>query len=155
LGGNRKPIAQSYQRSVRRWAKNLQTSTLAFDIAQFFPSLNHLLLPNILDNAGFDPKVSRFFSNYLISRKTQYLWNDFISPLFNADVGVGQGSAPILSVVYISLIFHIFEKRIKNLHIPVSLLSFVNNGLIISQEKTFEKADASLLFPLSNVMGLL
>ena len=36
------------------WAKNLTTSTLAFDIAQFFPSLNHQLLPLILDKVGLD-----------------------------------------------------------------------------------------------------
>ena len=27
------------------WAKGLRTSVLAFDIVQFFPSLNHQLLP--------------------------------------------------------------------------------------------------------------
>ena len=55
-----------------KWVKNLQTSTLTFDIAQFFPSINHQLLLLILNKASFDSKVSSFFSNYLISRKTQY-----------------------------------------------------------------------------------
>jgi len=36
------------------WVKNLSTSTLAFDIAQFFPLLNHYLLTLILGKAGFD-----------------------------------------------------------------------------------------------------
>jgi len=36
------------------WVKNLITSTLAFDIAQFFPSLNHQLLSLILDKASLD-----------------------------------------------------------------------------------------------------
>lgn len=54
------------------WVRNIATSTLAFDIAQFFPSLNHCLLPHILSKAGFDPKVKHFFSNYLVRRKTQY-----------------------------------------------------------------------------------
>jgi len=36
------------------WVKNLSTSTLAFDIAQFFPSLNHYLLSLILEKVGFD-----------------------------------------------------------------------------------------------------
>ena len=31
------------------WVKNLTTSTLVLNIAQFFPSLNHQLLPSILD----------------------------------------------------------------------------------------------------------
>jgi len=59
-----------------------------------------------------------------------------LSPL-SVDVGDGQGSAlsPILSALFIALIFHIFEKRIKNLNILASFLSFVYNELFISQEK--------------------
>ena len=59
------------------WVRNLATSTLVFDISQFFPLLNHQLLTLILGKVGFDPKVVKFFSNYLISRKTQYFWNSF------------------------------------------------------------------------------
>ena len=55
------------------WVKSLLTSTLAFDIAQFFPSLNHQLLPLILNKAGFDPRISVFFQDYLVGRKTCYL----------------------------------------------------------------------------------
>ena len=51
------------------WIKNLTTSTFAFDIAQFFPSLNHQLLPLILDKAGLDCKILTFFKNYLVGRK--------------------------------------------------------------------------------------
>ena len=75
-----------------RWIKKLQTSTLAFDIAQLFPSLNHQLLPKFLNKAGFNPRISGFFSDYLISKKTQYLWNSFTSSFFNVDVDIGQGS---------------------------------------------------------------
>ena len=82
------------------WAKNLTTNTLAFNIAQFFPSLNHQLLPLILDKAGLDQKISTFFKNYLVGRKTKYLWNNLISLFFNVNIGVGQGLAlsPILSM---------------------------------------------------------
>ena len=40
---------------------------------------------------------------------------------------------PVLSALYIFPIFHIFEKRIKNLliSISVSLLLFVDDGLFI------------------------
>jgi len=55
------------------WVKNLYNSTVAFDITQFFPSLNHQLLPLILNKVGFDHKVLKFFSNYLVDRKTKYL----------------------------------------------------------------------------------
>jgi len=37
---------------------------------QIFPSLNYQLLSLIIRKAGFDPKVSHFFSNYLVERKT-------------------------------------------------------------------------------------
>ena len=36
------------------WVKNLSTSTLAFDISQFFPSLNCQLLLLIIDKVGLD-----------------------------------------------------------------------------------------------------
>jgi len=70
------------------WVKNLTTSMLAFNIMQFFPSLNHQLLSSILDKAGFNSKISFFFQNYLVSRKTKYIWNSFSSPFFNVNVGV-------------------------------------------------------------------
>jgi len=55
------------------WAKGKTTSTLAFDILQFFPSLNHHLLTSILNKAGLEPKVATFFVNYLVQRKTNYI----------------------------------------------------------------------------------
>jgi len=54
------------------WVKNLSTSTFAFDIAQFFPSLNHYLLTLILKKAGFTSCIVSFFANYLVGRKTNY-----------------------------------------------------------------------------------
>ena len=65
------------------------------------------------------------------------MWNHFVSPFFKANVGVNQGST-----LYIASIFHIFEKRTKNLLFPiqVSTLSFVDDGLLISQEKSYEKS---------------
>ena len=54
------------------WIKNTSTSTLAFDITQFFPSLNHHLLTCILKKAGLDNCIVNFFANYLVGRKTNY-----------------------------------------------------------------------------------
>jgi len=71
------------------WVKNLSTSTLVFNIAQFFPLLNHCLLTLILKKAEFDNHVTSFFTNYLVDRKTNYFWNNFISPIFNVNIGVG------------------------------------------------------------------
>jgi len=55
------------------WVRDLYMSTLAFDVAQFFPSLNYQLLLIILNKASFDSYISFFFSNYLINRQTQYI----------------------------------------------------------------------------------
>ena len=54
------------------WVKNLSTSTLAFNIVQFFPSLNHQLLSLIMKKAGFDDQIVSFFMNYLVDRKANY-----------------------------------------------------------------------------------
>jgi len=116
------------------WVKNRTTSILAFDIAQFFPSLNHHLLTLSLEKAGLDLKVNSFFVDFLVQRKTNYLWNEFSSPTYEVNVGVGQGSVPlpILSALYLSPLLYILEKHLKTLNIPVSLISFVNDSLFIS-----------------------
>jgi len=116
------------------WVKNLTTSTLVFDIAQFVPSLNHQLLPLILNKTRLDCKISMFFKNYLIGTKTKYLWNKFISPPFNVNIGVRQESSlsPILSALYLSPIFLSLENCLKILKIPISIVSFVDNSLFIS-----------------------
>jgi len=71
------------------WAKGKTTSTLAFDISQFFSSLNHRLLTLILEKVGLEPRVSSFFANYLVKRKTNYVWNDLQSLDFEVNIGVG------------------------------------------------------------------
>jgi len=93
----------------------------------------------ILEKAGLDPKATAFFANYLIQRSTKYLWNNLSSPLLEVNVGVGQGSVllPILSTLYLSPFLYILENRFKNLNIPISILSFVDNGLFIVQNKSF------------------
>ena len=55
------------------WAKGLKTSIIAFNIAQFFPSLNHSMLTSILSYFGFANCIVHFFSNYLVGRSTEYL----------------------------------------------------------------------------------
>ena len=101
-------------------------------------------------------KISLFFSDYLVNRKTCYSWNSFTSSFFSADIGVGQELAlsPILSAFFIAPIFHIFRKRIKNLNISISFLSFIDDELFISQEKFFVNTNANL-FCSYNIMSLL
>ena len=138
------------------WVKGKATSTLAFDISQFFPLLNHHLLTLILKKTGLKPKVSSFFANYLIMRKTNYLWNDLLSPSFTVNVGVGQESAfsPILLALYLTSFLYILEKCLINLKIPVSILSFVDDGLIIAQNKSLDISN-SYLFCSYNVLSKL
>ena len=75
------------------WTVGLMTSVVAFDIAQFFPSINHDFLIKVMEKFGFPECLVAFFRSYLVGRKTRYAWNDFISEPFEASVGVGQGSA--------------------------------------------------------------
>ena len=139
------------------WARGRSTSTLAFDISQFFPSLNHQFLISILEKADLDMKVMNFFVNYLIQRNTKYLWNDISSPLFKVNVGVGQGSvlSPILSSLYLSPLLYIIEKMFKNLNIPISILSFVDDGLFIVQNKSFSISNTHLFCSYNILSNLL
>jgi len=86
-------------------------SIFAFKIAQFFLLLNYQLLPIILDKVSFDLKILFFFSNYLIGRKTKYLWNSFISSFFYVNIDIGQES--VLSPIFLHFIcfFFIFLKK--------------------------------------------
>ena len=110
----------------------------------------------MLGKAGFDSKVVHFLSNYLVSRKTWYFWNNFSSSLFNVDVRVGQGSAlsSILSALYFAPVLYILEKRLKSLKIPISMLSFIDNGLFCTQSKSFSFLN-SLLFCSYNMVSIL
>jgi len=78
------------------------------------------------------------------------------SPDFEVNVGVEQGLAlsPILSALYLTLFLHILEKRLKNLKIPISMLSFVDNELIIAQNSSILISN-SQLFCSYNVLSKL
>jgi len=75
-----------------------------------------------------------------------YLWNDLSSHFFEVNVEVGQGSAlsPILSILYLSLLLYILENRFKNLNIPISILSFIDDGLFIVQNKSIFTSNSHL-----------
>jgi len=131
------------------WLKQCHTSIIAFDITQFFPSLNYHFLSIYLKKAGLSTNIREFFNSYYSGRSISYLWNSFLSPMFDTNVGVGQGSAlsPILSAIYLLPIIKTFKKRIKNLKesIPTDILSFVDDGLLISQEKSYSLSSSFLL----------
>jgi len=72
-----------------------------------------------------------------------------MSPSFNVNVSISQGSilSPILSALYLAPIIKMFKKRIKNLNkeIPTDILSFVDDRLLISQEKSYSLSNSFLL----------
>jgi len=131
------------------WLRQCYTSVIAFDIAQFFPSLNHEFLSICLKKARLNANVVGFFNSYHSNHSTTYTWNNFSSPAFNTNVSVGQGSAlsPILSAIYLAPVIKIFKKRLKNLkeNILTDILSFVDDGLLISQEKSYLLSSSFLL----------
>ena len=141
----------------RCWSKGRTTSTLAFDISQFFPSLNHHFLILILEKAELCSKVTSFFANYLVQRSTNYIWNDLPSPFFKVNIGVSQGSAllPILSTLYLSPLLYIIENRFKNLKLPISILSFIDNGLFIVQNKSLTVSNSHLFCSYNILSNLL
>ena len=73
------------------------------------------------------------------------------------DIGVGQGSAlsPILSALYILSVFHILEKHLKILKIPVSILSFMDDGLFIVQNKSLIVFNSILFYSYNVVFFIL
>ena len=58
--------------------------------------------------------------------------------------------SPILSALYLAPILHIFENYLKILKILVSILSFVDDGLLITQSKTLSISN-SLIFCSYNI----
>jgi hypothetical protein len=117
------------------WAQGLKMSIVAFDITQFFPSLNHEMLMAVLAWRGFLKHVRKFFASYLVGRGTRYLWNSFSSDRRSADMGVGQSSALslVLSALYLTPVIKLFESQA--VHLNCDVLSYVNDGTLIVQAK--------------------
>ena len=80
-----------------------------------------------------------------------------MSPDFKVNIRVGQESAlsPILSALYLTLFLYILEKCLKNLKIPISILSFVDDGLIIAQNKSIDILNTYLFYSYSILSKLL
>jgi len=130
------------------WLKQCHMSVLAFDITQFFPSLNHQFLSICLKKAGLNANVIHFFNSYHSNRSTSYSWNTFTSLSFNVNVGVSQGSAlPHFICFILSPNHKNVQKRMENFNkeIPTDILSFVDDGLLISQEKSYSLSNSFLL----------
>ena len=110
-----------------------------------------------LTKVDLNYKVTFFFEDFLVKRKTNYTWNKFSSPMFKVNVEVDQGStlSSILSALYLSSFLYILEKRLKTINIPVSLLSFVDDGLFIFQNKSIDVSYSQLFCSYNVLSGLL
>jgi len=77
--------------------------------------------------------------------------------LFNINIGVGQESmlSPILSALYLSSIFLSLENCLKILKIPIFIISFVNDGLFISQNKSIVHSNTNLFCSYNIILSLL
>ena len=77
-------------------------------MSQFYPSINQDILARILRKQGFHSSLCAFMVNYLLNRKTQFLFNNKLTPTFDFSTGVGQDSSlsPILSGLYIAPAIH-------------------------------------------------
>jgi Reverse transcriptase (RNA-dependent DNA polymerase) len=120
------------------WAGGLQTSVVAFDIAQFFLSINHDVLLQVIDRSGFPPCMGRFFHSYLVGRCTTYKWNAFMSDPYLVDVGVGQGSAlsPVLSSLCLVPILKLFSA--SDIGCQVNVMSYMDDGTLITRSPRLE-----------------
>jgi len=70
---------------------------------------------------------------------------------------MGQGFAllPILSALYLSPFIYILEKHLKNLKISISIISFVDDGLFVSQSKSFNILNSCLYYSYNILTNLL
>ena len=98
------------------------------------------------------------FSPIILWVERRTIYGTISSPIFNVNIGVSQKStlspitlSPILSTLYLSSFLYILEEHLKNLNIPISIISFVDDGLFISQNRSFHIFN-SCLFCSYNVM---
>jgi hypothetical protein len=142
---------------IRAARKNqMHTTCLAMDIAQFFPSINHILLVATLERMGFPQNMCAFFAHYLQDRSTRFMWNGVQTDPADCSVGVGQGSAlsPILSALAIvpSLTAISQLLPVSNAHLWISLLVYVDDGTLTvsSNSLTYNALQIQSLYPYIN-----
>jgi len=75
-----------------------------------------------------------------------YSWNNFYFSTFNINIRVGQDStlSSISFALYLSPFIYILENRLKNLKIPTSFISFMDNSLFISQSNSIDISNSCL-----------
>src|SRR6185369_9226623 len=117
------------------WKNGRVTSALAFDIKQYYPSMDHGILCEIIRRLGFPAVACKFFESYLKGRSTRYTIDAFQSRGIPTEGGVGQGSSlsPILCNIYLTAAHKLYD--MTAISKKVTLSSFIDDGLLRVQDK--------------------
>ncbi|KAF8673879.1 hypothetical protein AX14_005296 [Amanita brunnescens Koide BX004] len=105
------------------------TSVCALDIAQFFPSLSHVVMVRILKRLGFSPILVNLIESYFSERVTTYKWDNVLSKKYNFSLGTPQGDclSPILSALYLSVVIRcVFPETMPPATTRQTLQSYVS-----------------------------
>jgi hypothetical protein len=115
--------------------QGLHTSVLALDIAQFFPSLSHLVMAILLQELGFHHSIISFITSFFSHRFTTDKWGATLSQCLPFDYSTPQGDclSPILSALYISLVLQYLYPHSKDSTSKTQCLCFVDDGTLITE----------------------
>ena len=122
------------------WKQGLVTSMLGFDVAQFFPSVNHDLLIQIMSRVGFNHKLCEFTSAYFGPRTSSFVFKGDTSPTFDCpSIRVGQGSSlsPTFSALYLAPAIHTVHST-TSVTSTFGLQFYVDNGNLTASSTSTE-----------------
>ena len=114
-------------------------SACAIDVAQFFPSLSHAVMGQILKRLGFSPVIITLIESYFRDRVTTYKWDNALSKKYDFSLGTPQGDclSPILSALYISVaIRKVFPETMPPN--TTRCLFYVDDGVIITASPSLQ-----------------
>ena len=113
-------------------AAGLKCAILLFDVQGFFDHVNHGRLVSLIQQLGFNPKVSGWMSEFLRDRRVRLKFNNILSETRGQPVGVPQGSpiSPVLSIIYTSPLLHLMKGWTNS-----SLGMYVDDGVIFACAK--------------------
>ncbi len=119
--------------------RGLTVTCVAFDVAQFFPSIDHEALLTILAFQGFAKEVVQIFKSYLHNRTTSYFFGQLTGGMFDLPFGIpqGDGPSPTLASLFIAPALHISVPF--NPESSVKLIFYVDDGNIITMSTSPQK----------------
>ena len=115
------------------------TSVCAVDVAQFFPSLSHKVMGQILKCLGFSQVIVTLIQSYFRDRATVYKWDSTLSKKYDFALSTPQGDclSPILSALYISIaIRKVFPETMPPA--TTRCLFYVDDGVIVTASPSLQ-----------------